>query len=76
MYIGDTKCRKCYNFLSRFIAELTGSFNAVLLTDDHQDANGNEGDTLQDLLPGGEIGHDDDDEILIGHTQTPIINNF
>ena len=47
-----------------------------LVTDDDKDADGNEEDTSQDLLLHDEIGHDDEDEIPIGHTTTPILNDF
>ena len=75
MCIGDPKCKKCHDFLPNRIAELAEAFNEGLMTDDDKDTDGNEEDTSQDLLLDNEIGHDDD-EIPIGHTATPILNDF
>ena len=69
--IGNTKCKKCHNFLSNRIEELTEAFNEDLLTDDENDANRNEEDASQDLL----LDDDDEDEI-IGQTATPIFIDF
>ena len=74
--IGDKKCNKCHNFLSHRIAQLAESFNGSLLSDDDKDADRNEEDTSQDFLLDDEIGHNNVDEIPIGHTTTPILDDL